>query len=141
MCNHLTIEFPLAWLQGIDEFNRREYYACHDTLEALWMDAIEPDKKFYQGVLQIAVGCYHLHNHNWKGAVILLGEGIGRLPYYQPVYAGIDVTRLIQDSSNLLKKLQSLAEPRGTRIEPSEIVDFVTKLDDDRSLLPIVEWV
>ncbi len=141
MCNQLTIEFPSAWLQSIDEFNRREYYACHDTLEALWMDAIEPDKKFYQGVLQIAVGCYHLHNHNWQGAVILLGEGIGRLPYYQPVYAGIDVTRLIQDSSNLLKKLQSLAEPLGRRIEPSEIVDFVTKLNDDRSLLPIVQWV
>lgn len=133
-------QFSPAWLQGIDEFNRREYYACHDTLEALWMDSVEPDKKFYQGVLQIAVGCYHLHNHNWKGAVILLGEGIGRLPYYQPVYEGIDVSGLIRDSTNLLHLLQSLAEPLGTGIDPNRIVDFVAKLNEDASPLPVVRW-
>jgi uncharacterized protein len=124
---------PPEWLQGIDEFNSREYYACHDTLEALWMDSIDPDKKFYQGVLQIAVACYHLHNRNCRGAVTLLGEGIGRLPYYQPVYAGIDVTRLIQDSSNLLNTLQSI----GT----DGIDDFVDRLAQDSSILPIVKIV
>jgi uncharacterized protein len=99
------------WLQGIAEFNRQEYYACHDTLEALWMDSIDPDKKFYQGVLQIAVACHHLQNQNLKGAAILLGEGIGRLRYYQPVYAGIDVTQLIQDSHHLLQHVQQIANP------------------------------
>jgi uncharacterized protein len=125
-------EFPEGWLQGIDEFNRREYYACHDTLEALWMDSVDPDKKFYQGVLQIAVGCYHLHNHNLKGAIILLGEGSGRLPYYQPIYAGIDVTALIDDSRQLLQTLQS--------IDPDTFVDFIAKLRDDPTPLPVVRW-
>ncbi len=97
------------WLQGIAEFNRHEYYACHDTLEALWMDSIDPDKKFYQGVLQIAVACHHLQNHNFKGAAILLGEGIGRLRYYQPVYAGIDVQQLIEASHHLLQNVQQIA--------------------------------
>ncbi len=122
--------YPPEWLQGVAEFNAGEYYACHDTLEALWMDSIDPDKKFYQGVLQIAVACYHLHNRNWRGAVTLLGEGIGRLPYYQPVYAGIDVARLIGDSSNLLKILQSIGI--------DGIDDFVDRLAQDSTLLPIV---
>ena len=121
---------PPGWIQGINEFNTGEYYACHDTLEALWMDAIDPDKKFYQGVLQIAVACYHLHNRNWRGAVTLLGEGIGRLPYYQPVYAGIDVTQLIEDSRNLLTILQSIG------IEG--IGDFVDRLAEDASVLPSI---
>ncbi|WP_310425418.1 DUF309 domain-containing protein [Chamaesiphon sp. VAR_48_metabat_135_sub] len=121
---------PPEWLKGINEFNAGEYYACHDTLEALWMDSIDPDKKFYQGVLQIAVACYHLHNRNWRGAVTLLGEGIGRLPYYQPIYAGIDVARLIQDSSHLLQTLQSI----GT----DGIGDFVDRLPEDLTLLPKV---
>jgi uncharacterized protein len=124
------IDDPPAWLQGISEFNSREYYACHDTLEALWMDSIDPDKRFYQGVLQIAVACYHLHNCNWRGAVTLLGEGIGRLPYYQPVYAGIDVTGLIQDSSNLLKTLQAIGL--------EGIDDFVDQLHQQPSLLPTI---
>jgi uncharacterized protein len=102
------------WLQGITEFNRHEYYACHDTLEALWMDSIDPDKKFYQGVLQIAVACHHLQNHNLKGAAILLGEGIGRLRYYQPAYAGIDVSHLIQSSHHLLQHVQQIASPDGS---------------------------
>jgi uncharacterized protein len=123
---------PRAWLQGIQEFNAGEYYACHDTLEALWMDSVDPDKKFYQGVLQIAVACYHLHNRNWRGAVTLLGEGIGRLPYYQPIYAGIDVAKLIQDSRDLLNTLQSI----GTE----GIDDFVDRLAQDSSILPNVHF-
>jgi uncharacterized protein len=126
-------DFPPEWLQGINEFNTGEYYACHDTLEALWMDSIDPDKKFYQGVLQIAVACYHLHNRNWRGTVTLLGEGIGRLPYYQPVYAGIDVTKLIADSRNLLITLQSIG------IEG--IDDFVDRLPQDSSILPRVRSI
>jgi uncharacterized protein len=126
-------DYPPQWLQGIAEFNSREYYACHDTLEALWMDSIDPDKKFYQGVLQIAVACYHLHNRNWRGAVTLLGEGIGRLPYYQPVYAGIDVTELIQDSRNLLTTLQSIGI--------DGIDDFVDRLAEDSSILPMINSV
>jgi uncharacterized protein len=126
-------DVPLEWLQGIDEFNTKKYYACHDTLEALWMDSIDPDKKFYQGVLQIAVACYHLHNRNWRGAVTLLGEGVGRLPYYQPVYAGIDVAKLIEDSRNLLTILQSIG------IEG--IDDFVDRLAQDSSILPRVRSI
>ena len=128
----MTENLPLDWLQGIAEFNAGEYYACHDTLEALWMDSIDPDKKFYQGVLQIAVACYHLHNRNWRGAVTLLGEGIGRLPYYQPVYAGIDVAGFIRDSSNLLKILQSIGI--------DGIGDFVDRLAQDSTLLPVVRF-
>ena len=126
----MTENLPPDWLQGIAEFNAGEYYACHDTLEALWMDSIDPDKKFYQGVLQIAVACYHLHNRNWRGAVTLLGEGMGRLPYYQPVYAGIDVVGLIRDSSNLLKILQSIGV--------DGIGDFVDRLAQDSTILPVV---
>jgi len=96
---------PDFWL-GVQQFNQGEYYACHDTLEALWMEAIEPDKTFYQGVLQIAVALYHLQNLNWQGAVTLLGEGIYRLRHYQPDYGEVDVTDLIQHSHALLNILQ-----------------------------------
>ncbi|WP_019503074.1 DUF309 domain-containing protein [Pseudanabaena sp. PCC 6802] len=93
--------------EAIAQFNRSEFYACHDTLEAIWMDAEYPDKTFYQGILQIAVGLYHLSNSNWRGAVILLGEGIGRLRDFQPDYADVDVERLVLDSATLLKTLQT----------------------------------
>jgi uncharacterized protein len=112
---------PQEFWQGVAEFNRGEFYACHDTLEALWMEASEPDKRFYQGVLQIAVGCYHLENSNWRGAVILLGEGIKRISDYQPIYEEIDVTQLLIDSNRLLQELQ--------QIEPEQIESFRERLE------------
>lgn len=81
--------------EGIALFNRGEYYACHDVLEAIWMEAATADKPFYQGILQIAVGLYHLGNLNWQGASILLGEGVNRLRPFEPAYAGVDIERLV----------------------------------------------
>ena len=99
-------EMPDEFWQSIEQFNSQDFYACHDTLEALWMEAGEPAKKFYQGILQIAVGLYHLGNQNWRGAVILLGEGINKLSYYQPSYAEIAVEDLLRQSAKLLSTLQ-----------------------------------
>jgi predicted metal-dependent hydrolase len=99
-------EIPREFWLGVEQFNQRQFYDCHDTLEALWMDAIEPEKRFYQGVLQIAVALHHLGNHNWRGAVILLGEGINRLRHYQPVYAEVDVSQLLNQAADVLATLQ-----------------------------------
>ena len=105
---------------GIQQFNQRQFYECHDTLEAIWIEALEMDKRFYQGILQVAVACHHLSNHNLRGAMILLGEGIRRLSDYQPDYQNIDVTMLLEESMNLLQTLQ--------QIEPDRVDDLVQQL-------------
>jgi hypothetical protein len=97
---------PEAFWQGVQEFNQGEYYACHDTLEELWMEATEPHKTFYQGILQLSVSLYHLHNENLRGAAILLGESIKRLENYEPSYEGVDVDSLLADSAEMLSFLQ-----------------------------------
>lgn len=101
------MQAPSFW-QGVEEFNQQQFYACHDTFEALWIEAPEPDRAFYQGILQIAVACYHLSNANRRGAAILLGEGIKRLVSYLPTYQGIDVEGLIAQSAQLLQELQQI---------------------------------
>lgn len=97
---------PQEFWQGVEQFNSGQFYACHDTLEALWIEASEPEKAFYQGILQIAVALYHLGNNNWRGAVILLGEGRNRLRRYPSSYGGINVEELLQQSGALLTALQ-----------------------------------
>ncbi|MDB9376187.1 DUF309 domain-containing protein [Nodularia sphaerocarpa] len=99
---------PPEFWQGVEQFNSGQFYACHDTLEALWIEASEPEKTFYQGVLQIAVALYHLGNANWRGAVILLGEGSNRLRRYPSVYSSIDVDELLSQSAELLSALQQM---------------------------------
>ncbi|MEH2124596.1 DUF309 domain-containing protein [Nostoc sp.] len=99
---------PQEFWQGVEQFNSGEFYACHDTLEALWIEASEPEKSFYQGILQIAVALYHLENRNWRGAVILLGEGSNRLRRYPSSYGGVDVDELLSQSAALLTNLQQI---------------------------------
>jgi uncharacterized protein len=124
-----SAEIEIEFGKAIEQFNQQEFYACHDTLEAIWMDAMHPEKTFYQGILQIAVGLYHLSHANWRGAVILLGEGIGRLRDFQPHYESIDVERLIQDSATLLKSLQ---------ISGAEAIETITQeIRENRSELQI----
>jgi uncharacterized protein len=107
-------ELPLSFWQGVSEFQQGQFYECHDTLEALWIEAQEPHKTLFQGILQIAVACYHLGNQNWRGAVILLGEGIRRLSPYQPDYGGIDINHFLDTSSTLLSHLQQAGPERVT---------------------------
>lgn len=111
---------PEFW-QAVKQFNQGQFYDCHDTLEALWMEATYPTRNFYQGILQIAVACYHLGNQNWRGAVILLGEGISRLQSYQPTYGGIDVAQLVTQSAQLLTELQQAG--------PDKVADFAQILE------------
>lgn len=141
-------ELPQAFWQGVAEFQRGEFYACHDTLEALWFEAQEPHKTFLQGILQIAVACYHLGNQNWRGAVILLGEGSRRLMSYRPEYEGIDVEALVTTSAEFLSYLQSLGPERVSEVSalverlgllpnnlPNNLPD---RLQDNMGLAPAV---
>ena len=111
---------PPEFERGITEFNQQQFYACHDTLEAVWVDAEEADKRFYQGILQVAVGCYHLSNDNLRGAIILLGEAVRRLCDYQPDYEGIDVEKLLEQALALLQALQQL--------KPEQVSGFFQQL-------------
>lgn len=120
----MTDVMPAEFWQGIEQFNQHQFYACHDTLEALWMEASEPEKTLYQGILQIAVALYHLENQNLRGAIILLGEGTNRLRRYPPDFAGLNLDLLLQDSQTLQAILQqrqiATAGPPGPKPASAE---------------------
>ncbi len=129
--DEMRSDFPAEFWQGVEQFNTGEFYACHDTLEAVWIEAPESDKKFYQGILQIAVALYHLGNQNLRGAVILLGEGSNRLRAYPVDYAQLDVHDFIRQAMKLLTDLQT-HDPQHPLPRPPEsfkIRHLHTKLD------------
>jgi uncharacterized protein len=137
-------DLPPAFWQGVAEFNQGQYYACHDTLEALWIEATDPLKSLYQGILQIAVACYHLGNQNWQGAVVLLGEGISRLHPYEPQFSSVDIDHLVNVSANLLECLQQSGSEQVARFsslfvettQQSDPGDREATADDTFTLVP-----
>ena len=113
--------------RGITEFNAEQFYACHDTLEAVWMAAEHAQKPFYQGILQISVAFYHLGNLNWRGGAILLGEGINRLRKFEPAHEGVDVEALVDEALEWLELVQA-AGPEGVTAMMSELPRSLPKI-------------
>ena len=107
-----TAENVPSLQRGVDEFNQGEFYACHDTLEAVWMAAENAEKPFYQGILQISVAFYHLGNLNWRGGAILLGEGMSRLRKFEPDHEQVNVEALVDEAVEWLELVQE-AGPEG----------------------------
>ena len=126
---------PLA--QGIAQFNSGEFYACHDTLEALWMEAQDPERRFYQGLLQTAVAYYHLGNGNWRGSVILLGEGISKLSDYFPSYGGWDIAMFLAANQSNLSALQALGAEQVQAFDLSRIPSLLPVSELPVSDLPV----
>ena len=90
----LSTEERAAFDRGVAEFNAGLFFECHDTLEDLWSGVRGPSRDFFQGLIQVAVGFYHLGNDNQIGAERLLGRALKRLEGYPPEYAGLDVAAL-----------------------------------------------
>lgn len=99
-------DLPPTFDWAVEQFNHGDFYGCHDTLESLWMEAPPELRNFYQGILQIAVACYHLGHGNRRGAMLLLGEGISRLRAYPEDFGGVGVSSLVGQSRTLLDHLR-----------------------------------
>jgi predicted metal-dependent hydrolase len=90
----LTSAEQAAFEKGVAEFNRGHFYECHDTLEDLWAGVRGPSRDFFQGLIQVAVGFYHLGNGNGLGAARLFARALQRLEGYPDRYGGVDVDAL-----------------------------------------------
>ena len=90
-----------AFLHGLEQFNQREYFECHETLEGIWNKEQRPIRTLYKGILQVGVGCYHLLRNNYRGATIKLDSGARYLEPFSPRCIGVDVAQLISDARTL----------------------------------------
>jgi predicted metal-dependent hydrolase len=99
---------PPGLLKGVEEFNRGEFYECHDTLEELWMAETRPVRCLYQGVLQIGVAFYHLGRARYRPVVTLLERGSGYLEAFAPMCMGLEVDGLLADAARCLAEVKRL---------------------------------
>jgi uncharacterized protein len=90
----LTPEERTQLERGVLQFNDRLFYECHDTLEELWSGLRGGARDLVQGLIQLAVGFYHLGNGNRPGAVRLFDRGLQRLARYPNACAGLDLGSL-----------------------------------------------
>lgn len=101
-----------AILRACGEFNRGDWYDCHETLEDLWIGSEDENRWFYQGMLQIAVALLHWRNGNYGGAVSLLTKEGEYLQRVRPVCQRIEVATLATEADRFREELIRLAPER-----------------------------
>ncbi|MBD1372668.1 DUF309 domain-containing protein [Hazenella sp. IB182357] len=99
------MDYPQLYVDFIYYFNvERDFYTCHDVLEELWLE--EGRDPFFQGLLQVAVGFYHLENENRRGAIKSMTAGLDKLMNStEAVKMGIHLERLKKDVRRALLHL------------------------------------
>jgi predicted metal-dependent hydrolase len=91
-----------ALAKGVREFNDGCYFECHDTLEDLWSGLRGDARDFFQGLIQVAVGYYHLGNDNPAGARSMFERALRRFEKYPARYLGFEVERQREELRALL---------------------------------------
>jgi CheY-like chemotaxis protein len=109
---------PEEALNGIKQFNRREFYTCHDTIELVWVDEPGDVRLMYQGLLQVAVAFYHMQRGNWRGMVKMMARGRGKLLLFLPACQGVDLAGLLADVERCEMALRDLGPERMADFDP-----------------------
>lgn len=93
--------------QGVELFNRREFFDCHEVLEEIWTPARGPERLFLQALIHFAVGFYHHQRRNQAGAERQLRKGLKKIAGYLPEFWGVDTEKLGQEVSQRLEVISS----------------------------------
>lgn len=92
--------------EGVKLFNDWRFFEAHDYFEDIWIDYRGEARMFFQGLIQISVGCFHLINNNFRGSYNQFSKGRTKLQNYSPVYFQVDVEQLIKEIEPFIEKLE-----------------------------------
>ncbi|HAL57855.1 MAG TPA: DUF309 domain-containing protein [Bacteroidetes bacterium] len=103
--------------RGIREFNGRRFFEAHDILEDLWHGYRGDDRRFLQGLIQVAVGYYHFENRNLKGARSQLTKACAKIESYGPEHRGIRLLEFLRCIHQCLDALERVERGEEVRLE------------------------
>jgi hypothetical protein len=83
------------YFEGIALFNQHSFFEAHEVLEDVWRAAPEPERKFLQGLIQVAVALHHHSRGNLVGCRSLLDRARRNLGTYPAEYGGVDLGGLL----------------------------------------------
>ena len=105
ICGKMLRVLPDNLGHGIALFNRADFFDAHEALEDIWRAAPGPEKKFLQGLIQVAVALYHHGNGNVIGARSVLRRGFRNLSRYPEGFGGIHLAGLLNSISDWQRAL------------------------------------
>jgi hypothetical protein len=114
------------YLAGVMLFNARDYFEAHEVWEDLWAESHGDERRFYQGLIQAAVGLCHFGNGNLAGAVKLYRSSREYMERCASPFLGVD-------SADFWRRMEACYRPLLQSSQPDRA------LRPDETLLPRIE--
>jgi uncharacterized protein len=115
------------YLAGILFFNARDFFEAHEVWEGLWMESAGPERRFYQGLIQAAVGLFHFSGGNLRGARKLYGTSRAYMEGLSSPYLGLDIKAFWQQMALCFAPLLETPDP-DRHLRPDEALIPVIQL-------------
>jgi predicted metal-dependent hydrolase len=118
-------DYDPRYLSGIEYFNECEFFEAHEVWEDLWSELQGPARRFFQGLIQVAVCLHHFGNGNLRGARKLYHSSRGYLADYAPSYQGLDVSQFLGQLERCCAQMLVGDEPAsGIELQPELIPEI-----------------
>lgn len=98
---------------GLQLFNSAHFFAAHEMLEDVWRAAPPAERKFLQGLIQVAVALHHYRNGNLAGSSSVLRRAARNLGAYPDGFRGIALAPLLRSLEDW-----QLAIDNGSSVPP-----------------------
>jgi predicted metal-dependent hydrolase len=99
------------YLRGISLFNKAEFFDAHEALEDIWRAAPPENKKFLQGLVQIAVAFHHHSTGNLIGMRSVLERAIRNLAEPSGSFGQIQLAPLLESLDQWRECIDNSSSP------------------------------
>jgi len=105
--------------EGIQLFNRCEFFEAHEALENAWRAETGEIRDLYRGILQIAVSFLHITRGNYKGALKVYERSQKWISKWPDTCQGVNVKKLREDAKYAIDTLKQLGEENIALFDPA----------------------
>lgn len=82
------------FIAGLELFNAGSFWHAHEEWEALWLRSAGDDRRFIQGLIQVAAALVHWQRGNPRGLALNWAKARRNLHGLPSPYAGLDLAAL-----------------------------------------------
>jgi uncharacterized protein len=124
--------------EGLEAFNSHQFFEAHELWEDLWRETPQPDKRYLQGLIQVAAAFHHYSRANLRGTRKLLHEGLLKLDAFPETHRGFEIEPLRAAVREWLEALKigsvpdRMKLPRIARSKPNRHSRAFTWRGDER---------
>jgi uncharacterized protein len=80
--------------KGLEAFNSRRFFEAHELWEDVWRETVDPERRFLQGLIQVAAAFHHYSRENLPGTRKLLQAGLLKLESFPETHGGLEIEPL-----------------------------------------------